>query len=99
MQKFLLNGWIPRFGAGWDRTKRIEFIVQGTLVHRHFEFWVDFYTKLTEPNTVGFMFRTYKEAYEFAKTPNGLGVNPNVTQNNEASGFVPKGCYECVFDW
>jgi hypothetical protein len=45
------------------------------------------------------MFRTYKEAYTFAKTPMGLGVNPNTTQNDEAGGFVPQGCYECVFDW
>jgi len=99
VQKFLLNGWIPRFGASWNNTKRIEFIVQGTLVYRHFDFWVDYYTKLTEPNPVGFMFRTYKEAYTFAKTPMGLGVNPNTTQNDEAGGFVPQGCYECVFDW
>ncbi|HEU0009857.1 MAG TPA: hypothetical protein VFT34_08585 [Verrucomicrobiae bacterium] len=99
VQTFTERGWIPRFGASWDKTKGVEFIVQGELVFRHFDFWVDFYSHLSVRRPDGLMFHTYHEAYNFAKSPMGQGINPNIDQNAEANGFVPFGCYDCVFDW
>jgi hypothetical protein len=68
------------------------------LLDDHFYFWVDFYNHLTERNAQGLMFRTYDEAYLFAKEPRGAGVRPTMQVNPTAGGFVQVGCHECFFD-
>jgi hypothetical protein len=95
-QKFRDLGLTPRFGVSWNTSKGVAYVLQGELLHAHFEFWVDFYRRLTERDLggSGFMFRTYEEAYAFAKTPNGGGINPSRQTNLEANGWVPVGCYE-----
>lgn len=97
-QQFRAKGRTPRYAAGWDSSKRVSYILQGELYWDHFDFWVDYYNKLTECGGDGYMIRTYEEAYAFAKNPNGAGVKPSRQANPEADGFVQVGCKNCFFD-
>lgn len=97
------RGLTPGFGCGWNNTKNVGSIYsQGSLLHRHFYFWVDFYgvdgglTHRDLPN--GYFDITYQEAYLFAKDPLGRGVSPTIQSNFEAGGWVRVGCTDCFFD-
>jgi hypothetical protein len=96
------RGLIPGYGCGWDRRKgTVQFPTQGSLLLNHFDFWVDFYGLdggLTHRDIAGLFDITYEQAYNFARTPNRNGVDPNRTTNPEATGFVQVGCLNCFFD-
>ena len=101
---YLLDfGLTPGFGCGWKNTKNVAFFpTQGSLLDNHFYFWTDFYGLdggLThrDINGSGLFDKTYQEAYNFAKDPNGNGIS-TPTSNPEAAGFVMVGCLDCQWD-
>lgn len=97
-QKIMSKGWDPRFAAGWSNTKAVAWVLQGVVNDKHFAFWADYYQFLTQRNPDGYLFRTYEQAYAFAKEPGGRGVDPVIQNNLEANGWVMIGCTDCVFD-
>jgi hypothetical protein len=98
-QALAAKGLNPHFGCGWDNTKDVEWVLQGTRIDEHFWFWEDFYAKLVErhPGT-GLMIMSYEQAYAFAKEPQGDGVSHNLQTNPQANGLKMVGCANCRFD-
>jgi hypothetical protein len=96
--EFVNKGLDPHFGCGWNKTKAVGWVLQGEVNDRHFWYWSDFYYDLTKRNPSGLMFRRYRDAAAFAKTPSGLSPFHNLQTNPDAAGFVTVGCDECRFD-
>ena len=97
-QQFATRGLDPAFACGWNKVKGVEFVNQTTLLDEHFWFWVDWYYDLTRRDQSGLMYKTYKQAYLFAKEPGGQSPVHNRQTNPESKGFVMVGCDDCRFD-
>ncbi|HEY0551710.1 MAG TPA: hypothetical protein VGF13_19045 [Verrucomicrobiae bacterium] len=92
------KGMTPGFAAGWTKKANIGYVNQGTLRYKHFDWVTDYYTKLTQRNGGNLLFRTFQEAITFALHPNGGGVDPSVTDNDEGNTLDWVGCFDCIFD-
>jgi hypothetical protein len=98
-ETYRANGWIVRFGWGWNNEKRVLYFLQGTLVHAHFEFIADYYDTLTfRPFPGSYLLNTFEDAITFAKNPMGASPYDPRQTNPEGNGLKYMGCADCFFD-
>lgn len=103
---FREKGFIPRFGWGWGKKKGVADYFNGSLMDAAFIYLVDFYQYLTHRDGSGLFDRTYEDAINFAKSPEGQGFpyppyNNRPQYNTWAWPFNPMnyvGCTDCYFD-
>jgi hypothetical protein len=93
------KGKTPCFGLGFKGKVNIAYFNQGTLFHRHFTLMADYYSKLAEPNQItGYLLNTFEDSVNFAKNPNGNGIDPTITHNDDGADMAYVGCTDCFFD-
>ena len=92
------KGYWPSLAWGWQTKKFINFAGGNHLQIGHFQFVQDFYNRLSERDSSGYLKFNYIESFAFALHPNGHGINPNTYDNTDGyfSDFL--GCGEAHWD-
>jgi hypothetical protein len=92
------QGKWPRFAWGWTAKKQINF-ANGTYLNiGHFNFIEDFYNRLSERDSNGFLKYTFEDAIAFGQHPNGLGTDPFLIDNPDGYFLDYLGCGEARWD-